>query len=144
MPSRKRAYTLYSISRTIFEEAALAAVVLWLLPWFGINIPVWLLIVFMVAWAVYSCFISSLVEKVTDKAAAVGGGALIGIKCTTTTPLHPDGYVRVGNELWLAHSMSGDIDVEAEVVVVSIKRLTLLVKPSMGTARTVEDSVNCV
>ncbi len=131
---QKRAYTLYSLVRLLFDESVLAAVMLWLLPGFGINMPLWLLILFMVAWAVYSCLTSRLVAKVISKVAAVGPEVLIGIKCTTTTPLYPDGYVRVGTELWRARSVSGNIDVEAEVVIVGIKRLTLLVKTSTDTS----------
>jgi len=130
---KKKAYTLYSLVRLLFDEAALVAVVLLLLPRFGINIPVWLLIVFMVAWAVYSCLTSRLVAKVIGRAAAVGPETLIGASGNTTTPLSPDGYVRVGTELWQAHSVSGDIEIGARVVVVGINRLTLLVKPSMDT-----------
>jgi len=130
---KKRTYTLYSLGRLLFDEAALVAVVLLLLPRFGINIPVWLLIVFMVAWAVYSCLTSSLVAKVIGRAAAVGTEALIGVKCTTTTPLLPDGYVRVGAELWQARSITGDIETGAEVIIVNINRLTLLVRPSTDT-----------
>jgi membrane protein implicated in regulation of membrane protease activity len=131
---KKRAYTLYSLIRTLFDEAALAAVVLWLLPRFGINIPVWLLIVLMVAWAVYSYLTSRLVGKVIGRVAAVGSEALIGVKCITTTPLFTNGYVRVGTELWQARSMAGDIEIRAEVVIVGINRLTLLVKPSTDTS----------
>jgi membrane-bound ClpP family serine protease len=131
---QKRAYTIYSLVRTLFEEAVLAAVVLWLLPSFGINIPVWLLIVFMLAWSVYSYFTSRLVGKVMGRAPAVGTETLIGIKCRTTTPLLPDGYVRVGTELWQAHSITGDIENGAEAVVVDIKGLTLLIKLSTGTS----------
>ena len=130
---KKRAYTLYSLVRTLFDEAALAAVVLWLLPRFGINIPVWLVVVFMVAWAVYSYLTSRLVEKVIGRAVAVGAEALVGVKCTATTPLFPDGNVRVGTELWRARSIAGDIDIGAEVVIVAINRLTLLVEPSTDT-----------
>jgi len=130
---KKKAYTLYSLVRLLFDEAILAVVLLWILPGLGINIPVWLLIGVMVAWAVYSCVTSSLVAKVIGRAAAVGPETLIGAKCTTTTPLSPGGYVRVGTELWQAHSVSGDIEIGAKVVVVGINRLTLLVKPSMDT-----------
>jgi len=134
MANKKRAYTLYSLVRLLFDEAVLAAVVLWLLPGFGINFPVWLLIVFMVAWAVYSYFTSRLVEKLIGRAAAIGPEALIGVKCITTTPLFPDGYVRVGTELWRAHSIAGDIETGAEVLIVGINRLTLVVKPSTDTS----------
>ncbi len=131
---KKRAYTIYSLVRTLFDEAALAALVLWLLPGVGINFPVWLLIVFMVAWAVYSYFTSRLVGKLIGRAAAVGPEALIGIKCITTTPLSPEGYVRVGTELWRACSMAEGIEIGTEVIIVGINRLTLLVKPSTDTS----------
>ncbi len=130
---KKRAYTLYSWGRLLFDETILAAVSLWLLPRFGINIPVWLLIVLMVSWAVYSCVISSLVAKVIGRAATVGPEILIGFKGTTTTPLLPNGHVRVGTELWQARSIVGDIETGAEVIIVNINRLTLLVRPSTDT-----------
>ncbi len=125
---KKRAYKLYSLGRLVFDEAALVAVVLWLLPRFGINISIWLLIVFMAAWAVYSavysCLTSMLVGKVIVRASAVGPEALIGVKC----------YVRVGTELWRACSMGEGIEIGTEVIIVGINRLTLLVKPSTGTS----------
>ena len=130
---KKRAYTLYSLGRLLFDEAALVAVVLWLLPGFGINIPLWFLIVFMVIWAVYSYLTSKLVAKVIGRAAAVGPETLIGVKCTTTTPLLPNGYVRVGTELWQARSIVGDIETGTEVIIVNINRLTLIVRPSIDT-----------
>jgi membrane-bound ClpP family serine protease len=130
---KKRAYTLYSLVRLLFDEVILVAVLLWLLPRFGINIPVWLLIVFMVVWAVYSYLTSKLVTKVIGRAVAVGTEALIGVKCTTTTPLSPGGYVRVGTELWQARSMTGNIEIGSEVVIIDINRLTLLVRPSTDT-----------
>jgi len=131
---KKRAYTIYSLVRTLFDEAALAALVLWLLPRFGISIPVWLVVVFMVAWAVYSYLTSRLVEKVIGRAVAVGAEALVGVKCTATTPLFPNGNVRVGTELWRAHSIAGDIETGAEAVIVGINKLTLLVKLSTDTS----------
>ncbi len=90
MANKKRAYTLYSLGRALFEEAALAAV--------------------------------------------GGTEAQIGIKCTTTTPLFPDDYVRVGTKLWQAHSIAGDIETRVEAVIVGISRLTLLVKLSTDTS----------
>ncbi|GAI71524.1 unnamed protein product, partial [marine sediment metagenome] len=42
-------YTAYSIISSLVEEAALAAVVLWVLPRLGINIPLWGLILMMLA-----------------------------------------------------------------------------------------------
>jgi membrane-bound ClpP family serine protease len=128
--NNKRTYNLYSLGRLVFDEVLLVAVSLWLLPGFGIKIPVWLLIILMVSWAVYSFVISNLVTKVIDRTSVVGPETLIGLKCKTTTPLLPDGQVRVGMELWQAHSIAGDIETGTEVIIVNINRLSLLVRPS--------------
>jgi len=48
-------YTAHTIITTLLEEAALVAVVLWLLPTFGLNIPLWGLILMMVALGTYAC-----------------------------------------------------------------------------------------
>jgi membrane-bound ClpP family serine protease len=126
----KRTYTFYSLGRLLFDEALLVAATLWVLPEFGISLPVWLLITLIVSWAVYSFVISNLVTKVIDRTSAVGPETLIGLKCKTTTPLIPDGHVRVGMEIWQAHSVSGDIDTGTEVIIVNINRLSLFVRPS--------------
>ena len=135
MPVDKKikAYTLYSFVRFLVEEVILVVTLSWFLPRVGINIPLWLIIVLMEAWAAYSYLTSRLAAKVIGREVTVGAETLIGVKCTTTTPLLPDGYVRVGNELWQARSMAGDIETGAEVIIVNINRLTLIVKPSTDT-----------
>ena len=135
MPVDKKikAYTLYSFVRFLVEEVILAVTLSWFLPRFGINIPLWLLITLMEAWAIYSYLTSKLVAKAINRPTAVGPEALVGIKGITTTLLSPDGCVRVGSELWQAHSMAGDIETGAEVVITGIHRLTLFVKPSIDT-----------
>jgi membrane-bound ClpP family serine protease len=126
-----KAYTLYSFVRFLVEEVILAVILCWFLPRFGINIPLWLLIVLMEVWAMYSYLTSKLAVKAINRPAVVGTEALVGIKGTTTTLLSPDGYVRVGAELWQAHSIAGDIETGVEVVITGIHRLTILVKPSI-------------
>ena len=135
MPVDKKikAYTLYSFIRFLVEEVILAVTLSWFLPRLGINIPLWLIIVLMEAWAIYSYLTSKLVAKVIDRPAAVGPEALLGVKGITTTLLSPDGCVRVGSELWQAHSMAGDIETGTEVVILGVDRLTLLVKPTTDT-----------
>jgi len=54
----------------------------------------------------------------------------IGSKGRTATPLTPNGYVRVGNELWKASSISSAVDANKEVVIVGVKGMTLLITSS--------------
>ena len=50
---RRKGYTVFSIVTGLAGEAALAAIVLWLLPRWEVNIPIWGLIALMVAYEVY-------------------------------------------------------------------------------------------
>ncbi len=120
-------FTAYAIVTSILEEAALVAVVLWLLPGFGINIPLWGLILLMIALGAYSYMTSKLEKKALDKKPIILPD--IGSRGKVTTPLTPRGYVRIGAELWKASSTGSDIDKGEEIVIVSIEGMTLLVAP---------------
>jgi membrane-bound ClpP family serine protease len=124
---RKRSFVIFNLVTTSAEEIILVVVLMAILPRLGVNIPIWLVLLLVLAWAVWSYITYRLGARAIDKIPVVGAEALIGIMCRTTTPLSPIGYVKVGGELWLAHSIAGDIDSEVEVVIVELRGLTLLV-----------------
>jgi membrane-bound serine protease (ClpP class) len=119
-------YTVITIITTLLEEAVLVAVVLWLLPSFGINIPLWGLILMIVALGAYSCVTYRLGRKAIVKKPMISPD--IGSRGRTTTPISPTGYVRVNGELWQASS-SSTIDAGEEIAVVGIEGMTLLISP---------------
>jgi membrane-bound serine protease (ClpP class) len=121
-----RRYTVLSIVTTLLEEAALAAVVLWLLPRFGINIPLWGLILMVVALGVYAFVTYRLGMKALVKKPMISPH--IGSRGRTTTPISPRGYVRINGELWQASS-SSTIDAGEEIAVVGMEGMTLLISP---------------
>jgi len=125
-----RSFALFCLVTTIIEEAVLVAVLLWLLPRFGISVPFWLLIVLVLAWGAWSYLTYRLGKKAIGRQPAIGPEAMVGTICQTTTPLCPKGHVQAGVELWQACSVSGDIDAGVEVVIVSVKGLTLFVAPA--------------
>jgi len=121
-------YVAYSIITSLVEEAALAAVVLWVLPELGINIPLWGLILMMLALGAYEYMSYLIGKKTLEKKPIVSPD--IGSRGITTTQLAPRGYVKIGSELWKAASTSSDMmDEGKEVVVVGVEGLTLLVAP---------------
>jgi membrane-bound serine protease (ClpP class) len=124
-----RKYTVYTLITTILEEAALVAIVLWLLPRFGINIPLWGLILLMIALGAYTYITYRLGKKALDKKPIVSPDTIVGSKCKATTLLAPQGYVRVGGELWRASS-SSTIRPGEEAIVVGREGITLLVSPA--------------
>jgi len=108
------------------------AVVLWLLPEFGINIPLWGLIIIMVALGIYACVAYRLGRKALDKKPTFSPD--VGSRGRTTTTISPTGYVRVNGEQWRASS-SSTIGVGEEITVVGMEGMTLLVSPVEKTNR---------
>jgi membrane-bound ClpP family serine protease len=124
----KNARNLFSVGKFLFEETLLAILFFWILPQFDFHLPIWLVIVIMLLYAIYYYITSILVAKLSKSRSIVGIDALINSKCQTVTNLSPDGYVKVGNELWRACSLSGDIGSGNEVEIKNVKGLTLMVK----------------
>ena len=120
-------YTVYSVITTLLEELALVAVVLWLLPRWEIDIPLWGLILMMAALGAYAYITYRLGKKALDKKPIISPD--VGSTCQAATALTPKGYVRVNGELWQATS-SSTINAGEEVIIVGIKRMTLLVSPA--------------
>jgi membrane protein implicated in regulation of membrane protease activity len=122
-------YTAFTLATTLVEEAALAAVVLWLLPRIGVNIPIWGLVVMMVALASYASVNYRLNTKALARKPLNWPEA--GSRGRTTTPVSSRGYVRVDGELWQASSDSA-IEADEEVAIVGRKGMTLLISPLIG------------
>ena len=128
-----RRYAILTITTTLLEEAALVAVVLWLLPRVAINIPIWGLILMMIALGVYNSINYRLSKKALVKKPMISPD--IGSRGRTTTPISPKGYVRVNGELWQASS-SSTIDAGEEITIVGIEGMTLLISPVEKDNRT--------
>jgi len=128
-----RRYAVLTIITTLLEEAALVAVVLWLLPRVTINIPLWGLILMMIALGVYNYINYRLSKKALVKKPRISLD--IGSRGRTITPISPKGYVRVNGELWQASS-SSTIDAGEEIAIVGIEGMTLLIRPIEKENRT--------
>jgi len=128
-----RRYTVLAITTSLLEQAALVTVVLWLLPRAAINIPLWGLILMMIALGVYNYTNYRLGRKALVKKPVISPD--IGSRGRTTTPVSPKGYVRVNGELWQASS-SSTIDVGEEIIIVGREGMTLLVSPIEKDDRT--------
>ena len=119
---------IIAIVSTTLEEAALAVGVLWGLPKLGIHIPLWVLIIVMVAWAAYTVTTYRMGSRALRKKPVNGMTAMLGSGGEVVKPLVPEGLVRIKGELWRAKSASGEIDTGEEVIVVGQDRLKLTVR----------------
>jgi membrane-bound ClpP family serine protease len=124
---RPKGYLVSSIVTALLGEAALVVIVLLMLPRLGINIPMWVLILLMVAFGAYEGISYRIGSKALRREPVVSPEAMVGCHGKASMLLAPDGYVQVNGELWRALSTGPNIDKGDEIVVVEVRRLTLIV-----------------
>ena len=129
----KKAYIIFNIVTGSLKGGALAAIVLWLLPLWGINIPIWGLALIVVAFLIYEIVTFRVGRRALERNPAVSPKAIVGCCGKATTQLAPGGYVQVNGELWRALSSDTKINEGDEIVVVEMNRLILRVAPLSGT-----------
>jgi len=118
-------HNIFSLTLAILEQLALAAAVLWILPELGINMPIWGLLLMMIALCTYSILSYRLGKKTMERSPLLWPA--VGSKGKAITPLAPSGYARVGTELWKASSTGADIDRGTEVTIVRVEGTQLFV-----------------
>ena len=123
----RKAYFIFNLVTGLLKGAALLSIVLWLLPLWGIDIPIWGIILIFVAFLTYETVTFRIGRRALDKKPVIWPEAMAGRCGKATTPLAPDGYVQVDGELWHAFSIEANIDEGDEIVVVEMDRLTLRV-----------------
>jgi len=92
---RRKGYIVSSIATALAGEAALVAIVLWLLPECGVNMPMWGLILLMVAYGVYEYISYRIGSKALERKPVVSPEAMVGSYGKAATQLVPNGYVQV-------------------------------------------------
>jgi len=133
-------YTVQAIIGTLIEEAALVAIVLWVLPHFGVHIPHWGLATLMVGLAIVSYVTYLLGRPTFFLRPRVAPEAIIGSEGKVIRALAPEGYVKVQGVLWKAICAETALEAGDEVVVVGIDRIKLIVcrkeKPTLTRGKT--------
>ncbi len=122
----------------MLEEVVLMAIVLWLLPHFNINIPLWALGILMVALAVYSYTMYRVGRPTFLLKPRVSAEAIIGNEGKVIKRLAPEGYVKVQGVLWKATCNEAELEIGDEIVVVDIEGLKLFVSPKEKAVKTFE------
>ena len=119
---------IFAIVSTLMVEVALVVIWRWGLPQIGIQIPLYVLIAVMVAWAAYSVITFWIVTRTLRRKALVGLPTMVGSKGKVVSQLAPEGQVMIKGELWGAKSIDRSIDSGEEVMVVGQDGLKLIVR----------------
>ncbi len=119
---------IIAIVSTVLEEAALAVGVLWGLPKLDIHVPLWVLIIVMLAWGTYTVLTYRMGSRALRRKPVHGLTVMLGSEGKVVSSLVPEGMVRIKGELWMAKSVSGRMDAGEKVTVVGQDRLKLIVR----------------
>jgi membrane-bound ClpP family serine protease len=117
-----------AVISTALEEVAIWAIWTRLLPDFGIDLPVALLIAVMVAWAAFGTWLFIFTTNVLKKQVEVHLTSMVGATGTAAGALDPGGMVKIGGELWRATAAEGNIGSGEEIEVAGQDGLTLSVR----------------
>jgi membrane protein implicated in regulation of membrane protease activity len=122
-------YTIQAIVGTFIEELALVVIVLWALPYFGVRAPLWVLGLLMLALAMLA-YVRYRLGRTTFFLPHKGYvESLVGCEGVVTSPLTPEGYVKIQGVLWKASCIEDYLDEGTEVMVLEVDGLKLLVTP---------------
>jgi len=119
---------ILAIVSTSAVEAALFTIWRWVLPEWGIEISLTVLIAVMAAWAIFAVVDFWFVTRILKRQAVVGLPTMIGSKGKVASPLAPEGQVIIKGELWGAESIDRNIGIGEKIMVVEQDGLKLIVR----------------
>lgn len=102
--------------------------VLWGLPKLDIHIPIWVLIIAMASWGVYTIATYRMGSRALRRKPVHGLTAMLGSEGRVVSSLVPEGMVRIKGELWQAKSASERLNTGEKVIVVGQDGLKLTVR----------------
>lgn len=123
---------IIAIVTTALEEATIAVVGLWLLPKVDVHLPIFVLVIIMLAWAGFTVFTYHLGSRALRRKPEGGLSDMVGMRGEVVRSLDPEGMVRIRGELWKAKSAGRKINAGEEVAVVGQRGLKLIVERGGG------------
>jgi membrane-bound ClpP family serine protease len=119
---------IMAVFTNLLYEAIIVAVILWGLPRLGIRIPLYGLILICVAFAVYGVVSFHIGSRTLRRKPLPGLTTMVGLEGQVVSELAPEGFVRIGGELWNARAENGTMEVGVDVIVVRQSGLKVVVR----------------
>ncbi len=118
---------IIGVVRLALEEVAIYAIWRWILPEFDIELPLFVVILAMVAWGSFAVFRFILGIRVLRKPHMPGLPSLVWSVGKVVSPLAPQGTVRIKGETWTAIlDEGGRAEVGEDVIVTDMDELLRL------------------
>jgi len=126
---------ILAVISTALEEITIWIIWRWVLPDFGLNLPVVFLVSIMIAWLVFSVWLFLFTTRVLRKQVQAGLPSMIGTRGKVTHVLNPEGTVKIRGELWSAVAEEGEMEAGTEIIVVGQTSLKLTVRRESSIKR---------
>ncbi|MFH0914305.1 MAG: NfeD family protein [Chloroflexota bacterium] len=117
-----------TIISTVLQEAVLVGMWLWVLPLWGIRLPLGLLLALAALPIAISVWSYRLGTRVLGRKPLAGLAEMAGTTGKVVGALNPRGLVKIKDELWEAKAQEGTIEEGTEVTVIVQEGLTLTVR----------------
>jgi membrane-bound ClpP family serine protease len=124
----KNGRLIIAILTSLLDEALIVFVILWGLPRLGVNIPLYIIILICLAFAVYAVIFYKAGSRALIKRPLRGFTDQVGLEGRAVSRLAPEGTVKISAEFWNARSESQEIEAGSRVLVVSQKGFKLTVR----------------
>ena len=112
----------------IVYEAAIIWGLCWLLPRYGLQVPLWTTILVALIFAGWAAFCFNIGLRTIQRKPLNGFTSLVGMEGIAKGRLDPAGYIRIDGALWAAESETGSIKAGTKVEVVRQNGLKLVVR----------------
>lgn len=124
----KNTRLILAVISSLLDEALIIAVILWVLPRAGINLPLWGIILIASGFIVYAVTVFQLGTRILKRKPVPGLTDMSGMEGRTVELLNPEGMVRIDGELWKARAADSAIEANKEIIVVAQEGLKLVVR----------------
>jgi len=131
-PRSARWHTIYSVISTLIETIAIIALLIWILPVFGINFQCWLTATIVILFLIYSYIMYRIGHQTVVKTPINTPDKIVGKSAIVDKDLNPEGYIKVNGELWKAISIDGPVSIGERVTVIKLDGMVLTVTKSAG------------
>jgi membrane-bound ClpP family serine protease len=119
---------ILAVLSSLLDEVLILGLLLWGLPKLGFAIPIPIIIIIMVLFALFAITTFKLGTRALMLKPLTGLTDMTYTEGKVTKRLDPSGFVKIDGELWRSQSVNGTIETGMDVVVVAQKNLRLTVK----------------
>jgi membrane-bound ClpP family serine protease len=119
---------IIAVLSSLLDEALILGLLLWGLPKLGIDIPIPVIVILMVIFALYAITTFRLGTRILKLKPLAGLTDMTSMEGRVVKTLNPAGLVRIGGEIWKAQSAIGTVEAGVDVIVLAQNGLKLTVK----------------